>query len=618
MLPAAPPPLRTASARPRHDRRTPVLVAAAVFAVYTVFALRLHAVFGTTGYDLGIFEQAVRSYAAGDLPDSEIRTASAPVGFTDDAFPLFADHFHPVLAVLAPLYRLLPHPELLLVVQAALIAVSAYAVSRAAARHVPHPAAGPVLGAAYAFSWGLQQLIGFDFHEVAFAVPLLALAGAAYLNGRWAAAAWWAGGLILIKEDLGATLLVLGLLLWRHHRRAGAALCVLGPVSSALAVLLVIPAFAPDGAYAYATFGDDPLAALDGWGIKAATIVLLLGITAGLSLLSPLVLLAVPTLAWRFLSPNTAYWGPEHHYSAVLMPIVFLALIDAVRRLPDRGNGKAGSSLVRRGLAVPALVAVLLLPALPFRDLADPGFWRDSPRRSATRAALALIPDGARVAASNHLAPHLTNRATVHLATHGVFDRRPDLGWLIADTNEPWPPGGVPAALRDAEARGWRTVYARDGVVILRPDGPAGPAAVSRGRRQRRVTSTQPAKDVADVMDRFRADPDVAYSKERWVADFTYVATWSGIVYVAFVVDVFSRAIVGWSASASKRAKLVLDALDMALWRRDRAGNSRWPGAGSSGPAPRPVGQRPGAYTPGGSAASFSKSKASKAASISC
>ncbi|MGW3555654.1 DDE-type integrase/transposase/recombinase [Streptomyces griseoincarnatus] len=44
------------------------------------------------------------------------------------------------------------------------------------------------------------------------------------------------------------------------------------------------------------------------------------------------------------------------------------------------------------------------------------------------------------------------------------------------------------------------------------------------------------------------------------------------MVYVAFVVDVFSRAIVGWSAATSKRAKLVLDALDMALWRRDRAG----------------------------------------------
>jgi transposase InsO family protein len=62
------------------------------------------------------------------------------------------------------------------------------------------------------------------------------------------------------------------------------------------------------------------------------------------------------------------------------------------------------------------------------------------------------------------------------------------------------------------------------------------------------------------------------------VADFTYVATFAGIVYVAFVVDIYSRAIVGWSASTSKRAKLVLDALDMALWRRERAGHK--PGKG--------------------------------------
>ncbi|MCW3816208.1 DDE-type integrase/transposase/recombinase [Micromonospora sp. DR5-3] len=52
------------------------------------------------------------------------------------------------------------------------------------------------------------------------------------------------------------------------------------------------------------------------------------------------------------------------------------------------------------------------------------------------------------------------------------------------------------------------------------------------------------------------------------------MATWAGIVYVAFVVDLYSRAIVGWSAATNKRTKLVLDALQMALWRRDRAGHT--------------------------------------------
>jgi len=50
-----------------------------------------------------------------------------------------------------------------------------------------------------------------------------------------------------------------------------------------------------------------------------------------------------------------------------------------------------------------------------------------------------------------------------------------------------------------------------------------------------------------------------------WVADFTYVATWAGTVYTAFVIDVFSRRIVGWKTSMSKETDLVLDAIDMGL-----------------------------------------------------
>ena len=59
-----------------------------------------------------------------------------------------------------------------------------------------------------------------------------------------------------------------------------------------------------------------------------------------------------------------------------------------------------------------------------------------------------------------------------------------------------------------------------------------------------------------------------------WVVDFTYVATWRGFVYVAFVIDVYSRMIVGWRAATTMRTDLVLDALEMALWARRRDGRS--------------------------------------------
>src|SRR5207248_5212267 len=57
-----------------------------------------------------------------------------------------------------------------------------------------------------------------------------------------------------------------------------------------------------------------------------------------------------------------------------------------------------------------------------------------------------------------------------------------------------------------------------------------------------------------------------------WVADLTYVRTWSGFVYVAFITDVYSRMIVGWQASRSLRSDLALDALEQAISARSRAG----------------------------------------------
>ncbi|WP_309114768.1 IS3 family transposase [Saccharothrix sp.] len=97
-----------------------------------------------------------------------------------------------------------------------------------------------------------------------------------------------------------------------------------------------------------------------------------------------------------------------------------------------------------------------------------------------------------------------------------------------------------------------------------------GITGVVRGRPRR---TTIPAKDgrrAGDLVDRdFTAErPDAL-----WVADFTYVPTWSGTVYVAFVIDVFSRRIVGWKADTSMRTTLVLDALEMALWTRGHTGH---------------------------------------------
>ena len=93
----------------------------------------------------------------------------------------------------------------------------------------------------------------------------------------------------------------------------------------------------------------------------------------------------------------------------------------------------------------------------------------------------------------------------------------------------------------------------------------SGLKGVVRGEKKRTTIPSEDAETPADLVDRsFEADrPD-----RLWLADLTYVPTWSGFVYAAFVVDAFSRFIVGWRVSNSLRTDLALDALEQALWAR--------------------------------------------------
>ena len=98
-------------------------------------------------------------------------------------------------------------------------------------------------------------------------------------------------------------------------------------------------------------------------------------------------------------------------------------------------------------------------------------------------------------------------------------------------------------------------------------------------RRGKKTRTTVPGKDGRRAGGLLRRDFTAPVPNRRWVADFTHVLAWSGVVYVAFVVDIYSRAIVGWAAAAHKRAKLVPDALDMALWRQRTGPGPRRAGA---------------------------------------
>ena len=113
----------------------------------------------------------------------------------------------------------------------------------------------------------------------------------------------------------------------------------------------------------------------------------------------------------------------------------------------------------------------------------------------------------------------------------------------------------------------------REGIEVARCTverlmGELGIRGAVRGKpRRTTIAAEDSAARPADLVDR---DFRVPAPNRLWVADITYVRTWSGFVYVSFVTDAFSRRIVGWQASRSLKTDLTLDALEQALWERNR------------------------------------------------
>jgi transposase InsO family protein len=87
-------------------------------------------------------------------------------------------------------------------------------------------------------------------------------------------------------------------------------------------------------------------------------------------------------------------------------------------------------------------------------------------------------------------------------------------------------------------------------------------------RRGKAVRTTTPDAKAVCPQDRVNRQFHAERPNQLWVSDFTYVSTWQGMVYVAFVIDVYARFIVGWQVSSSMRTDFVLDALEQALYAR--------------------------------------------------
>jgi putative transposase len=103
---------------------------------------------------------------------------------------------------------------------------------------------------------------------------------------------------------------------------------------------------------------------------------------------------------------------------------------------------------------------------------------------------------------------------------------------------------------------------------LMRQEGLEG---MQRGKKRRTTTADEAALERA--RDLVQRDFTASRPNEKWVADITYLRTWNGFVYLAFILDCYSRMIVGWQLATHLRSELVLDALEMANGlRRPQAG----------------------------------------------
>lgn len=411
-------PVRSRSARIRAlVRRQPASAwvwSALAFFAYWLFATLQWRRFESPSWDLGIFTQVVQQYARLEAPVVTIKGAD---------YNILGDHFHPLLALLAPFYAVFPSAYTLLVLQALLIAVSVFFITKTAHEHL-RTVGGWLVGGAYAFSWGVQQAMAVQFHEVAMGAPILAICLWLLMREAWVPAAIWGGLLVFVKEDLGLTVIMLGIVLALRSGRMliGGLLTAWGMVMFTLTITLFLPALNPNDQYDYARYVSSDELLGNPFGVlgeiltndqKMSTVVLMIMCTGLFVLRSNLGLIVLPTLAWRFLSTNEGHWGATWHYSLMLMPTLYVAAVDGIAKL-RRSGVPFFRAYARHGAVIVATFAVAIANQLPLFELRNPDKWTTDERQASARTALAAVPKGVTVGTDVSLMAYLTDERQVY------------------------------------------------------------------------------------------------------------------------------------------------------------------------------------------------------------
>jgi uncharacterized membrane protein len=447
-----------------------VLLAAAVVAYLAYDVARL---------DLGDMVQAIWSTSHGhflEVTDASGRQVSRLGG-----------HVDPFLALLVPLWWAWPSPMMLVVFQVVAVAAGALPVYWLARKHLKSEL-GP---ACFAFAYLLYPAtqsnavgVGDSFHAVSIAIPLILFAIWFLDEERLVLFAVFALLAASTKEEIAASVGCLGLWYAFRSRRWGIGLAIfgLGLTVSLINFLVVIPHFSATGASPFAgryqQVGGSPTGILhraitDPIAIvqvvatwhKLFYVLLLLAPFLGLWLLEPLLFLgAIPDLAINLLSGKPEQTQLYWQYTSGIVPFVLAASIigaSKLKRNPDRVSVGAVAAVLFIGLLNPVFSPVYRIAV---NDLGR--VLGSDPTRAAKSHALALIPSGVPVSASNRFGGLLSERRYIY-----IFPTRKTAAWMIVDARD-----GPQvhrqryrhniAAINSNPA--WHVVYRSNGIEVLR------------------------------------------------------------------------------------------------------------------------------------------------------
>jgi len=462
--------------------------AVAAFSVgFAALSIGRQRAFNTGRFDLGNMTQAVWATAHGHFLEV--------TNLAGEQTSRLGSHFDPILAALAPLWLAGPSPDMLMTVQAIAVGLGAIPVFWLARKHLDSQHAGLGFALAYLLYPATEWLTLNEFHPVAFACPLLLFAFWYLDEDRLLPFAGFALAAIACKEEIG--LVVAGFGVWyvvsRRRWRAGAGIVAAGVAASAIAVEVVVPHFSGSASAFYSRYSEvggtpggilrtlftHPLRVLGNAfsGGDLHYLGELLVPLAGLWLLAPVLLLAaLPEAALNVLSKNPYQASIHFHYTAGLIPPLVIASVLGGARLGRRRPGVkpyvGPAVLVLAVLSNFYLGAIPVWASLPGGNNYEQHATRVTAHDRITARAVALVPDGAVVSATNSLGAHLSARRRIL-----SFPRLDDATWVAVDetlgsyldSTGPLPMETDVVGLR--RDPGWRLVFEQDGVLVFRRIG---------------------------------------------------------------------------------------------------------------------------------------------------